>query len=168
MQAGFIDSIRRKVDLILRAIDECQGYAFAIADVDVQFFGPFAGELQEMIAGYDLVAQVESPAGDLCAGFFACHANPRMRKLWQAVRDRLGQHPGEYEQLLMDRFCMRGLCRWRGLPPTCFGDGTLTGMLWRPGDTLCVPPGIRVHHANYCVGVEHKIAQLRYVRDMAG
>jgi hypothetical protein len=34
------------------------------------------------------------------------------------------------------------------------------------GLDLPVPEGIVMHHANYVVGVEQKIAQLEYVRDI--
>ncbi|MBW2313586.1 MAG: hypothetical protein JRH10_05280 [Deltaproteobacteria bacterium] len=50
--------------------------------------------------------------------------------------------------------------RWGLLPETYWVpyDG---GRHWRPGDPLRPPPGLVLHHANWTIGVAHKLAQLR-------
>lgn len=55
--------------------------------------------------------------------------------------------------------------RWEYLPESFFSGGVAARAGWQPGSKLCVPGDIVLHHANWTVGVEHKIAQLRYVRD---
>ena len=55
--------------------------------------------------------------------------------------------------------------KWAYLPDEFMSGGTLTGKLWNPGQFLKVPSQIILHHANWTVGVENKVAQLRYVRD---
>jgi hypothetical protein len=52
------------------------------------------------------------------------------------------------------------------LPPTFFGGGTFSGKTWKQGDKIPVPPNPIMHHANFTVGVENKVAQLKYVRDI--
>ncbi|MFA5008208.1 MAG: putative nucleotide-diphospho-sugar transferase [Candidatus Omnitrophota bacterium] len=54
--------------------------------------------------------------------------------------------------------------KWGYLPKEFFGGGTLTGKLWSPGMSLPIPKNIILHHANWTIGVENKIAQLKYVR----
>ena len=56
--------------------------------------------------------------------------------------------------------------RWGFLPKEFFGGGTLTGKSWEPGLLLPVPKKIVLHHANWTVGVENKLAQLAYVRSV--
>lgn len=53
--------------------------------------------------------------------------------------------------------------RWRVLPRTVWSPGLSHPGLWTPGRRLDVPDGILVHHANFCVGIGDKIAQLRAV-----
>ena len=57
--------------------------------------------------------------------------------------------------------------KWRYLPMEFFGGGTLTGKQWTPGTSLVIPRNIVLHHANWTVGLENKIAQLQYVRNIA-
>jgi hypothetical protein len=50
------------------------------------------------------------------------------------------------------------------LPDTFLSGGTLTGKRWNPGDYLQLLDGIYMHHANWTIGVENKITQLKYVK----
>jgi len=56
--------------------------------------------------------------------------------------------------------------RWNYLPREFFSGGVLTGVLWEPGMSLKVPEEIILHHANYTIGIQNKIAQLKYVRSL--
>jgi hypothetical protein len=53
--------------------------------------------------------------------------------------------------------------RWRVLPRTVWSPGLSHPGVWTPGGRLDVPDGILVHHANFCVGVDDKLAQLAAV-----
>ena len=55
--------------------------------------------------------------------------------------------------------------RWRYLPQVFFLKGLNARGNWEPGEQLRLPKGIVMHHANFCVGVDAKIQQLRAVRD---
>jgi hypothetical protein len=54
--------------------------------------------------------------------------------------------------------------RWRYLPIEFFTTGMKRGTDWQPGQDLRIPKGIVMHHANFCVGAEAKIQQLKEVR----
>lgn len=56
--------------------------------------------------------------------------------------------------------------RWAYLPIIFFNPGTNLGKVWNPGVELKIPPNIVVHHANWAISVENKIAQLKYVREV--
>ncbi|MEQ8717507.1 MAG: putative nucleotide-diphospho-sugar transferase [Acidimicrobiales bacterium] len=53
--------------------------------------------------------------------------------------------------------------RWRALPRTVWNPGLSHPGVWTQGSRLDVPQGILVHHANHCVGVDDKLAQLAAV-----
>lgn len=170
MAAGWLDTMLRKVDLILRGIDENWGDVFVHSDVDVQFFAPTQSLIEEAIANQDLVVQRDAPWGELCAGFFACRANDAVRRLWSEIRSQIAAGANENDQVLLNNL-LRGSdahrdVRWSYLPDRIFSGGTLTGRLWCPGEPLRVPENIVIHHANWTVGVENKLSQLRYVREL--
>ena len=56
--------------------------------------------------------------------------------------------------------------KWGYLPIEFFGGGTLTCKIWEPGKSLPVPQNIIMHHANFTKGVDNKIAQLHYIKDI--
>lgn len=55
--------------------------------------------------------------------------------------------------------------RWGYLPKEFFSPGIAKKTNWSPGIEFPIPADIIMHHANWTIGVENKIAQLRYVRD---
>jgi hypothetical protein len=172
--AGFIQdpSWRRailcKVELILEALDRHMGDVFAYTDVDVQFFGSFAGEFRRALSRNDLIFQADAPGPALCAGFFFCRANDITHAFWRRVLDEIRvTEAREDDQQVARRLVWKtpGL-RFGCLPPIFFGGGTLTGRGWKPGDTLQLPRGLLLHHANFTAGIENKIRQLDYVREL--
>ena len=53
--------------------------------------------------------------------------------------------------------------RWGFLPRSVWTPGLADPEVWQPGRPLAVPRRILVHHANFCVGIDHKLAQLEAV-----
>ena len=56
--------------------------------------------------------------------------------------------------------------KWTYLPDTYFDPGVSHYGGWSAGDDLSVPSGIKIHHANWTVGLENKVKQLKYVRNL--
>jgi hypothetical protein len=170
MSKGWTDTTLRKVDLIIRAIQENWGSVFIFSDVDIQFFGPIQEKILELIQDKDMVIQKNSPNGVLCSGFFACRSNEKTLRLWQDVKDTMQKNKLNSDQNSLNRCIKRHGKKnpynvvWGYLPNTFFGGGTLTGHEWSPGMHLRVPQGIMMHHANWTKGIKNKIAQLSYVR----
>jgi hypothetical protein len=157
-----------KVELILEALDRHLGDVFAYTDVDVQFFGSFAAAFDRALSHHDLIFQTDAPGPALCAGFFFCRANEITRAFWrQVLAEVRATEAREDDQQVARRLVWKapGL-RFACLPPVFFGGGTLTGRGWKPGDTLQIPGGLLMHHANFTVGIENKIRQLDYVREL--
>lgn len=170
MDEGWTDTTIRKVDLIIRAIQENWGSIFIFSDVDIQFFHSIQEKILALMEGKDMVIQKNSPNGVLCSGFFACRGNEKTLQLWQDVKITMQKNKLNSDQNSLNRCIKRHSKKnpynvvWGYLPNTFFGGGTLTGREWSPGMRLPVPQGIMMHHANWTKGTKNKIAQLMYVR----
>jgi len=186
------DIMREKAQLIVKAIQDNWGKPFIYSDPDVQFFKETKSHLLKALKNKDLVAQCDDPQGALCAGFFICRGNNKTVKLWQDVikfitseyvdqdilnqllliqrKSFLGKLLVKYHYRAAIKSSQHGLndykVKWGYLPMEFFSGGALTGKLWRPGMDLPVPENIIMHHANWTRGVENKIAQLNYVRNI--
>jgi hypothetical protein len=171
MSEGWTKTTMRKVDLIIRAIQENWGKIFIFSDVDIQFFRPVKNFILILMKGKDILMQKNNPEGVLCTGFFACRANEKTLQLWIDVKHTMEEKQLQSDQISFNQCIKRGSKKnsydvvWDYLPHTFFGGGTLTGYMWKPGMLLPIPYNIMLHHANYTRGIKNKIAQLIYVRD---
>lgn len=168
--ASWRQAIACKVEFILEAIERERqmGGAFVFSDVDVQFFGSFANWFHRSVASHDIAFQVDAPGPALCTGFFFCRANARTRQLWQEVLQVVRATEGhDDDQAVAQRLAGRipGMTH-ACLPPIFCGGGTLSGRCWHPGETLAIPEGLLMHHANFTIGVPNKIQQLEHVREL--
>lgn len=193
----------RKVDLILRAIEENPGELFVYSDIDVQFFRPFGETVTQLCKDQDLLVQRDSPQGHICAGFMIVRSNPRCLALFDAVHSSLssdyGRHgdqsalnsilicagQGEPDSTMpwharVERVFQRQgkslsamsqlpnayQVKWNYLPEQFLNAGTIDGVRWQPGMKITLPADLVMHHANWTIGMEAKLEQLRLVSDM--
>lgn len=163
---GWLKTMLHKVDLILRGIEENWNGTFIHADVDIQFFGTCVPQAEQALAQYDIVYQRNCPKGYPCAGFFACRGNEQTRNLWQTVKAICSAEHINDQRALHRLIRSKYPIRWGLLPDTFFGGGMFTGKLWNVKADLFVPDDILMHHANWVIGVDEKIAQLQKVRDI--
>ncbi len=161
-----------KSALILRAIQENPDRVFVYSDVDVQFFGGVEELVREALGDLDIVCQRDDPEGTLCTGFFAARGSERLFALWSRVREHAleeGRDQRAFNELVRENAAVRaGL-----LPDAFFGAGCgLPGdtvdaegrwQYWMPGQRLTLPQDIVLHHANWTIGIENKLEQLRHV-----
>lgn len=168
MEEGWISTMKFKYALLIKAIIENYGSFFIFSDVDIQFFGSTENLIREALQDKDMVFQRDDPNGNLCTGFFACKANYRTLRLIYAVRSRLLSEDNKTsEQILLNMLIRSGdfdNVIWSYLPDNFFGGGSFSGELWEPGQNIQIPHNPLMHHANWTIGVENKIEQLRYVR----
>jgi hypothetical protein len=164
-------AVLAKLDLIERAIEDNPGAPLVYSDVDVQFFAPVRDRLLAGLGDLDIVCQCDDHRGRLCTGFFAARGSDRLAGLWRKVRAHAHQE-GRDQRAFNALVREDGQIRAGALPAAFFGagcglepgrdDAALPGN-WTPGTPLTVPSDMVMHHANWTVGVDNKIAQLRYV-----
>lgn len=174
MNEGWTDTTLRKVELIIKAIEENWGEIFIFSDVDIQFFAPIQEIILTLMEGKDIIMQRNNPEGVLCTGFFACRGNEKTLRLWKDVKKMMQKNKLTSDQISFNR-CIKKKSKknpyglmWDYLPSAFFGAGTLAaypGYLWKPGKKLDIPHDIMMHHANWTRGIKNKIAQLKYVRN---
>lgn len=190
---GWSELMCEKVEKIIEAIHECWGSSFIYSDPDVQFFQEVVPDIEAHLKNNDLVIQRDGPDGDAaCAGFFAMKGNKKTLRLWQDIRDRVIAIKGDDQtnlHVLLEREtflgkCMRrlfmqklyrrmaprgfnryGIC-WDFLPIQFLSGGGADGKDWKPGLTFVIPDEVKMHHANWTVGLENKLIQLKHVRSL--
>jgi len=189
MENGWMETMVKKVDLIIKGIRENWGRIFIHSDVDMQFFNKTEPAILKLIKNKDMAIQRESPSGTVCPGFLAIRGNEKTLRLWRKIRDRLISNAGKkndqdilndiliLENMLFPAKVLRKLniksrsiypntygVKWTYLPDTFFSTGISSGKLWYPGDKVDIPKDIVIHHANWTEGADNKIALLNEVR----
>jgi hypothetical protein len=165
---GYNTTMRRKVEMNIKAIQETMGSWFVCSDVDIQFFEPVKEDLTRRINQFDLIIQLHNPKGNVvCAGFFACKSNKRTLEMWQEVLVLMLSDPKLEDQQALNIVLRKSKnkVKWGTLPITYMVGRPATGGAWKPGSILPVPEGVKLHHANWTRGMQNKIAQLKQVRD---
>ena len=181
---SFNNAVTQKTKIIADFIEKHQGELIIWADVDIQFFRPIIPELERLMqSGEDMLFQRGChTAEEVCTGFFICRCTKKTLRFWRTVQFLMHLYNCKHDQyaanLLLGNYWGRkdlGLGRfignifrieWRYLPDSFYSPGSNYSMIWEPGDLLTIPENIYLHHANWTVGIENKIAQFRYVRDI--
>jgi hypothetical protein len=159
---GWKDTMFDKVGMIVAACESHpEGSILLHLDADIQFF---ASRLSPLILshlrGLDFCGQNNAAAGnknEMCGGFFAFRNSTATRKLFCDIIDGM-RRGNNHDQLELNR-----LLPLSGLRYGYFARHLVwcPGRRWKPGLPLKLPPEVLVHHANWTIGVENKIAQLK-------
>jgi len=169
---NFAGVLEKKQNMILNAIQENWGDVFIVSDVDIQIFKPITEDLLNAIEGYDIVClndHITHGPDVLCAGFFICRANDLTLRLLELVKK---QTPRENREQICFNYIIQHSHRLLGkqirydyLPESYINGCTHPNRLWQSGMDFPVPRDIALHHANWTIGIDDKIAQLDNVRN---
>lgn len=169
MEAGWLDLMHQRLDILIKAISENMGDIIVYSDVDIQFFRPFKDLIYPMMENKDILVQRNRPIGSVCAGFYFCRCNEKTLKLHHNIKQYMLTHPGSNDQDGMDyllRINNVDDISWALLPDEFYNPGMRTGKRWSPGDQLTIPNTIILHHACWTVGIENKIKQFEYIKSL--
>lgn len=143
----------------------CETEPFAVANVDIRFYAPrIANDLLAQLAGHDIAFQQDGP-DEKCFGFYVVRPNDRTRAFFRAVLAGVVA-TGTHDQGAAHALFQQGaVCLdWIFLNHRYWTQGRDTGQVWQPGDPVRPPSDLIMHHANWCIGFNNKMALLEAAR----
>lgn len=174
MTEGWNKTMKKKVDLILKAID--RGEVFIHSDCDVIYLQDPTEKILQELGDCDLAFQSDYIQGRetwYCMGFFVCRPSPKVRNLFVKVYENIDHFEGN-DQLSLNHF----LSTYKNPNPPGFGFEDINYKLlserfytygqsgddirW-DGQPFSLPPDLITFHANWTVGVDRKNLLLDYV-----
>lgn len=127
------------------------------SDCDVQIIQPVKERLLELLDSNDIAIAKNDAEGKLCSGFFIARCNEKTLWLFNKIRDskifkiRIGR--SVTDQAVLNQLIHN--LKYVALPE----DEFWSKKFGPPS------PRIRVHHANWIVGIQEKICELQCIRD---
>jgi hypothetical protein len=161
MDGGWNVTMKRKIDYILRSIDECYGDVFIHADCDIEFYKPITKDLLEQLGEYDLAGMNDGP-DCICCGFFVCRANDRTKNLFQKIRTTIDNYSNDQFAL---NHLKHGTISFKFLSRLYYNVSFSIGKVWEP--TIKIPnidKNIFMTHANFTIGVDNKCKLLDEIK----
>ena len=166
LDEGFIRTIRHKLDLIIKSVDQNEGEVIVWADVDIQFFDSFVEPVQKLTSTFDFCCQTETFVnGDVNTGFIALRCNGDTRYFFERVRAMVIES-GRNEQPVVNELIDTG--QTEGLSIGRFSQPFYAATHGPP------PEHIVLHHANdtapepHKSSLQRKLEQLHRVRSLRG
>jgi DNA-directed RNA polymerase subunit F len=169
---GFQATCLAKVGYILEVLAaNLGGEPFIFSDVDVRFYGDPTADLLGLLQGSgrgaaggdsDILFQDDGPAG-ACTGFMVMRPTPRVLEYWRKVAEWM-RDTNQLDQDAANRLLETHFAPAWGLLPERYWTVGRKGGVWKPGDPVNPPADLLVHHANWTVGIENKLALLEAVR----
>jgi len=162
----FLDCIRKKIDLVVRSIEENADDVIVWSDVDIRFFRLTDDGLRRELtsSGKEILFQRESPRmPDVNTGFFVCRCSPTLRKFFSTVREQLRNRADENEQMAVNRLLIgRGYVKAAGKEPSTRNPAHETALDWGylPATFYArthgwpPPKNPAIYHANYTKGAD--------------
>ncbi len=157
---GWSAACKHKAEFFVKICEENLGESFIFSDVDIQFFGDCKDRLITELGNSDIAC----PHGDdgYCSGFFICRANERTLNMFRHMLNTFDKRHGD--QYMLNK-CIH-MCKSKALSPLFYTIGQLSKKIWKPGDPVPIPDKILMHHANWTIGLDNKIALLKEVRQL--
>jgi len=156
--AGWKESMEQKIDTYLKAVNSQDDF-FIWSDVDIEFHDKFIDQCIHELGDRDIAFQ-EGIGGEYCAGFFICKINSNTRKFFEILK-------AKYQEYTCDQNAINSninLVNAKFLSHK-FLNISFQHRQWN-GQGFIINQPITMFHANYTVGLQHKIMLLSKVREM--
>jgi len=164
MEAGWLDSMRYKLQVILQAIEENDNDYFIFADTDIIFYNPFIDDLKKTLGDRDLACQED--CNSLCAGFFIARGNDKNKKLFTEIYNNFTEMVNDQVALnhFKDMVDYKLLDREKYYTIGNFFNNSDGTHRWDGVTNILPPKKIKIHHANYVEGVAEKIKLINLIK----
>jgi hypothetical protein len=157
---GFGLSMRRKLALIIQT--NAWGEPFAYTDADVRLYGTTPADLLACLGDCDVAFQCDHWLSRTpCMGFMVIRPSDRV-VAWATLTMALCEKHNDDQAAAAEALSKCSLA-WTLLPPRYWTHGA-SGETWHIGDRAHPPADLAMHHANWVMGLENKMALLDEVR----
>ena len=161
-------------------------------DVDISFYGEVKEDLIQCLGGNDIAFMKDHNSDDVgrCGGFFILRSNDKIRSLFSRVLSTLKSYSrndavsfsSSEQQTINSVLASMPEIKWTYLPQRYYTHGLYVqgiknfsqenqaGLWWQNKDDeekrdVFIPENLKVHHANWAVGVENKVHLLKYIHE---
>lgn len=158
-------TMRRKIDYIIQYLEEIREMDIMIhADVDIKFYRSFKQDIEVLLENYDIVFQNDGNC--LCMGFFAARKSQKLIDLMKLIKDNISKYGND--QYAMNALIGSSGLKYGVLPERYYSFGPLNSCVnWNSSiQHFNVPKDIILHHANWTVGVDNKLALIRRTEEL--
>jgi len=168
MSTGWNNTMLKKVDYIRDCL--LSDDMFFHLDSDIQFFKPFGEDYTKRMVDNDLDILAQHDGNNtVCCGFMLIRSTNTTKKLFDSVYERTKSGESANDQIALNELLLSGKYYLKVglLGSECYSvwmNNPLSPR-WEPHhDVGHIPKNIRIHHANYVVGIENKIKLMEMVR----
>lgn len=160
---GWDAAMEEKVRFRLEAIEN-EAEPFILCDVDLRFYGLNVGEVMAWSRHGDLLCQDDG--AELCTGFMILRRSAVTRALFLRVLATI-KNVGREQPALNVAVASMFELRVTKLPRDRFWTAGLVDGVWDGRSPITPPPAdMIVHHANWVMGTNRKLAMLNAVLEM--
>jgi hypothetical protein len=153
---GWKESMEQKIDIYLQAVNTNDQY-FIWSDVDIEFYSSFVQQCVDELGDYDIAFQ-EGVNEEYCAGFFICKINNNTKRFFELIKNNYSKYSCDQNAINDNIKEVKGKFLSRD-----FFNISFEHRQWNGEDFHILRP-IKMFHANYTVGLQHKIMLLSAVR----
>ena len=185
---GWRDSMIKKEEFIVETLPKFDGEVCIFADVDIRFYKPLAEDIEERLENHDICFQKDhndNGENSRCGGFFVLRSSEKIRSAFSQILHLLKSYKGEdvgfnssEQHTINTIFRNRPDISCGMLPARYYTHGLYTDGMKHPDSSYAlwwekktpeekrgvfIPDNLKIHHANWCVGVETKLELLNFI-----
>lgn len=157
--SGWKESMEQKIDVYLEAVNTNDDKYFIWSDVDIEFYDKFIDRCVEELGDHDIAFQ-EGVGKEYCAGFFICKINSRTKAFFELLKNKYNEYSCDQQAINHNI----GLVKAKFLSHK-FLNISFQHRQWN-GQGVIINDPIIMFHANYTVGLQHKIMLLTKVGEL--
>jgi hypothetical protein len=160
---GTLDTWDQRLGMFIELIEENIDKWIIYSDCDIQFFGDFYEDIMSLAKDEKTDMFAQSDQGTICMGFMMVKCNKISKKFFQKIRKELKNFSND--QMCANHY--KGHIRYQLLPEDKYFTiaSVNGGGVWKKGDhNMILPDNMLVHHGNYTIGIENKVALMDFVK----
>lgn len=154
---GWKESMEQKIDTYLEAVNSSDSF-FIWSDVDIEFYDSFIETCIQELGNYDIAFQ-EGVGKEYCAGFFICRINSNTKKFFEFLKEKYHSYSCDQQAINANISMIKAKFLSHK-----FYNISFQHRQWN-GQEINLKAAPIMFHANYTVGLQHKIMLLSRIRE---